>query len=565
MNYKRMISELISLDNIEKSEILSIITPTADNKMGDFSVPCFKFSKQLKLSAQGIAENLANKISAEMPSWISEVKAVSGYLNIYIQRVNFINDTISEIRSKGAKWENKKANGKTVCIDYSSINIAKPFHIGHLLTTVIGGSLYRIYKYLGYNVVGINHLGDWGTQFGKLITAYLKWGSDEDIKNRSVNALLDLYVKFHQEADKDDSLNDEGRKWFKKIEDGDETALKIFNHFKEITLLDVAKLYETLGIEFDSYNGESFYNDKLQPVVEQLQEKKLLTVSEGAHVVNLDEFGMPPCLILKSDGASLYATRDLAAAIYRKKTYDFDKSLYVVAYQQNLHFKQVFKTLELMGYEWAKDCVHVPFGMVSLEDGTLSTRNGKIIFLAEVLNTSIEKTMKIIDAKNPQLDNKADVAKAVGVGAVVFGALSNSRIKDMVFSYDKALNFDGETGPYIQYTHARCCSILNKAKQLKKNVQIDYLVLKDDESFGLLKLLGMFEDTVLDASVRYEPSLITRLLIDIAQSFNKFYFEKRILGEDENITTARLVLTECVKNTLANGLQLILMQAPQAM
>ena len=557
-DYKKIIAQNIKIDGVGEDEIYSLICYPADAAMGDYSLPCFKFAKALRKSPVQIAADIA--ASFNLVSKACSAEAVSGYVNFRLNRETFAKETVSECMARGEEFAPAKSNGKTVCLDYSSINIAKPFHIGHLLTTVIGGSLYRIFKFLGYNAVGINHLGDWGTQFGKLISAYKRWGDEDDIEKRGINALLELYVRFHEEAEKDEKLNEEGRFWFKKIEDGDKEALLIFSSFKEVTLRDVDKIYKRLGIEFDSYNGESFYNDKLSGVVKELDEKGLLTESDGAKVVNLEEYGMPPCLILKSDGASLYATRDLAAAKYRKETYNFDKSLYVVAYQQNLHFAQVFKVLELMGYEWAKDCVHVPFGMVSLENaGALSTRKGNVVFLKDVLDTAVEKTAKIIDEKNPNLKDKEKTADTVGVGAVVFGALSTSRIKDMVFSYDKALNFDGETAPYIQYTHARCNSILNKSAG-DFSLKTDYGELCDDESYAVVKLLSRFDETVLSAAEKYEPSIIARYLIDLAQSFNKFYISHKVVGNK-----ARTALTYCVKNVLKNGLKLILIGAPDSM
>ncbi len=557
-DYKKTIAQNIDIDGAGEDEIYPLICYPADASMGDYSLPCFKFAKTLRRSPVQIAAVVAESFNAKDTGMTAE--AVSGYVNFRLDRGAFIKETVEKFFSRGEDFAPAESNGKTVCIDYSSINIAKPFHIGHLLTTVIGGSLYRIFKFLGYNAVGINHLGDWGTQFGKLISAYKRWGDDADIEARGINALLELYVKFHEEAEKDEKLNEEGRSWFKKIEDGDGEALAIFSRFKEVTLRDVDKIYKRLGIEFDSYNGESFYNDKLADVVSELEAKGLLTESDGAKVVDLEKYGMPPCLILKSDGASLYATRDLAAAKYRKKTYDFDKSLYVVAYQQNLHFAQVFKVLELMGYEWAKDCVHVPFGMVSLENaGALSTRKGNVVFLKDVLDTAVEKTAKIIEEKNPTLKDKEKTADTVGVGAVVFGALSTSRIKDMVFSYDKALNFDGETAPYIQYTHARCRSILSKAHS-DFSGKVDYSELTDDESYAVIKLLSRFDETVSSAAEKYEPSIIARYLIDLSQSFNKFYISHRVVG-----SKARTALTYCVKNALKNGLKLILIGAPDSM
>ena len=414
MDYKKLIADGLEIDGFDVYGNLDI---PSDSSLGDYALPCFKLSKVMRKAPQAIAADLQNRFHADGIT----AEVAGGYLNFRIDRVRFAADVIADMDGKGEDFQPLAPNGKTVTLDYSSINIAKPFHIGHLLTTAIGGSLYRIFKYLGYNAIGINHLGDWGTQFGKLIAAYLQWGDDADIEARGIHALLELYVRFHKEAETDPALEAEGRKWFKAIEDGDKQALSIFERFKTVTLRDVQKVYERLGIAFDSYAGESFYNDKMQPVIDELTEKGLLVDSEGAKVVALDEYGMPPCLILKSDGATLYATRDLAAACYRQDNYHFDKNLYVVAYQQNLHFKQIFKVLELMGKPWAGDCVHIPFGMVSLEGaGALSTRSGNVVFLEDVLNTAVDKAERIIEEKNPALENKRATAEAVGVGAVVF-------------------------------------------------------------------------------------------------------------------------------------------------
>lgn len=562
MDYKKQIAELIKIDGVTTEEIYSSLAPTPDLTRGDLCLPCFKFSRALRLAPPAIAQKLKDGTEFLRLDFISDVKIDGGYLNFYFNREKVVKDAIETLNRTACRPHEK--NGKTICIDYSSINIAKPFHIGHLLTTVIGGSLYRIYKYLGYNAVGINHLGDWGTQFGKMIAAYLRWGDDADIEKRGVRALLDLYVRFHAEAEKDPALDDEGRAWFKKIEDGDAKALAIFGKFKEITLKEVKKIYDRLGITFDSYAGESFYNDKMQPVIDDLRKKGLLTESEGAEVVRLDDYGMPPALILKSDGATLYATRDLAAAVYRKKTYDFYKCLYVVAYQQNLHFRQLFKVLELMGYDWAKDCVHVPFGMVSLEgQGALSTRKGNVVFLDEVLDTAEKKALDVIEQKSPDLKNKEEIARQVGVGAVVFGALANSRIKDLAFSYDKALSFDGETAPYLQYTHARCCSVIEKAGEV--NAAPDYSVLTDDDSFALATRLVAFDQAVVTAGERYEPSVISGYLLDLAKLYNRFYLSSRILGEPAPVQSARLALTRLTRDVLKTGLGLLLISAPTAM
>lgn len=565
MDFKKIIAENIKLEGVSQEEIVSSLAPTPDESCGDICLPCFKFAKAMRKAPQMIAGEIKTALDGSGCALVGKTEIAGGYLNIFYNREEAVRLTLDELNEKGGSaFKPKAANGKTITIDYSSINIAKPFHIGHLLTTVIGGSLYKIFKYLGYNAVGINHLGDWGTQFGKMICAYLKWGDDEDIEKRGVRALLDLYVRFHSEAEKDPALEDEGRAWFKKIEDGDAQAHEIFNKFKDITIAEVKRVYARLGVEFDSYAGESFYNDKMQPVIDELEAKKLLVESEGAKVVDLSEYGMAPCLILKSDGATLYATRDLAAAIYRKEHYDFYKNLYVVAYQQNLHFKQVFKVLELMGKTWANDCVHVPFGMVSLEgQGSLSTRKGNVVFLDDVLDTAVEKAKSVIESKNPELEGKDEIANQVGVGAVVFGALSQGRIKDLAFSYDKALSFEGETAPYIQYTHARCKSVIARAGEV--NAQKDVSVLCDDASFALVKLLAGFDAVVEDAAEKYEPSIISRYLIELSKAYNKFYIECRILGEEPSVSKTRLELTSYVCKTLKDGLSLILISAPDKM
>ena len=564
MNFKDIISEILKSDEIKKEDIFSALAPTPSLDKGDVCLPCFKFAKILRKSPQAIAGELKEKIDSSSQPLIGKTAVEGGYLNIFFNRAFAVKEMVTAFSQNGGVTKPKPKNGKTVCIDYSSVNIAKPFHIGHLLTTVIGGSLYRIFNYLGYNAVGINHLGDWGTQFGKMIVAYLNWGDDLDIEKRGVRALLDLYVRFHSEAEKDESLEAEGRAWFKKIEDGDSRALEIFNKFKDITLKEVKRVYDRLGVKFDSYAGESFYNDKMQPVIDELKAKNLLTESEGAMVVDLEKYGMPPCLILKSDGATLYATRDLAAAVYRKQHYDFYKNLYVVAYQQNLHFKQVFKVLELMGKTWASDCVHVPFGMVSLEgQGALSTRKGNVVFLDDVLNEAVEKAAKVIEGKNPELEDKQKIASDVGVGAVIFGALSSGRIKDLVFSIDKALSFEGETAPYLQYTHARCRSVLSRAGV--SDGKIDYDVLTDDDSFTLVRLLSSFDDVVSDAAAKYEPSVVSRYLLDLAAVFNRFYLNCRIIGEKPDVMYTRLLITSYVAEALKEGLKLLLINAPDRM
>ena len=457
MDYRKYIAEKLKIENVTEEEISSFIEIPPDANMGDYALPCFKLSKILRSSPIAIAENLANSFSPD--DVIESCEALKGYLNFKINRKGFAAKTLESVLTEKEKYGSDDiGNGKTICIDYSSINIAKPFHIGHLSTTVIGSALCKIYRFLGYKVVGINHLGDYGTQFGKLIVAYKKWSSFDAVKEGRLKELTRIYVKFHEEAKLHPELDDEARHYFKLIEDGDKESNELFSFFKEITLQEVDKIYKLLNVTFDSYAGESFYNDKMAPVVKELKDKNLLRKSEGAEIVDLEEYGMPPCLILKSDGSSLYATRDIAAAIYRKNTYDFYKCLYVVAYQQNLHFRQFFKVIDLMGYDWAKDLVHVAYGMVSLEDGAMSTRTGNVVLLEDVINKTVEKARKVIEEKNPDIPDKENTAKAVGVGAVIFSALSNNKIKDIVFSYDRVLSFEGETCPYLQYTVARCNS-----------------------------------------------------------------------------------------------------------
>lgn len=567
MDYKKYIADKINIDGVSKEELYDLIALPPNTEMGDYALPCFKFAKILRKSPVVIAEELKNSIMSNIipmsDEVISEVNAVNGYVNFKINKGDFVRSTLNRILSERDKFgASSEGEGKTVCIDYSSINIAKPFHIGHLSTTVLGGALYRIFNYLGYKAVGINHLGDYGTQFGKLISAYKRWGDKDVIEQGGIRALNELYVKFHQEAEEHPEYDDEARAYFKKIEQGDEECLALFHWFKELTLKDVQKIYEMLDIHFDSYAGESFFADKMQPIVDELKEKGLLVESRGAQVVDLEEFGMAPCMILKSDGTSLYATRDMAAATYRKATYDFYKCLYVVAYQQNLHFKQFFKVLELMDKEWAKDLVHVAYGMVSLEEGTMSTRKGNVVFLEDVINKCIEKAYKIIDDKNPDLENKEDVAQKVGVGAVIFGALYNNKIKDIVFSYDKVLNFDGETSVYVQYTCARANSVLQKGGTVTEYTLPELTA----EEVELVKAIATFPETVQNAAEKYEPSFIARFAVDVAQKFNKFYFNCKILAaETEETKNFRLALTDATLQTLKNAFKLLGIGIPDKM
>ena len=563
MDYKSYIAEHLPVEGVSKDEIAESIAVPPDTSLGDYALPCFKFAKALRKSPMVIAQELAGSYPTD--DVISEVTAVNGYLNFKVDRRGLTSETLSKIAKEGDRYgASDMGEGRTICIDYSSVNIAKPFHIGHLSTTVLGGALYRIFNFLGYKAVGINHLGDYGTQFGKLISAYKHWGNREDVQKGGIHAINALYVRFNNEATEE--MEAEAREYFRLIESGDKEANDLFNWFKELTLAYVQKIYDRLHITFDSYAGERFYTDKMQPVIDELSEKGLLVESQGAKIVDLEPYGMAPCLILRSDGASLYATRDLAAAIYRKNTYDFEKCLYVVAYQQNLHFKQVFKVLELMGREWAKDLIHVAYGMVSLEDGAMSTRQGKVVWLEEVISRCVEKAYTVVAEKNPDLENKEEVAEKVGIGAVVFGALYNNKIKDIVFSYDKALNFDGETSVYVQYTCARAASVLAKARAEGIAWENAEILEPCAQEIELIKALADFPETVKAAAEKYEPSYIARFCVDTAQKFNKFYFDCKILqAETEQLRAFRLALTQATLTALTNALGLLGIGVPEKM
>lgn len=542
--------------------ILQMLEQPPDSSLGDFAFPCFRLAKELRMAPPKIAEAIKESFSSDK---FESVQVKGAYLNLFVDREAFASSVIETVLNSGDGYgSSESGRGKTCCIDFSSINIAKRFHIGHLSTTLIGAALARIYKFQGWNVVSINHLGDWGTQFGNMIAAYKLWGSPEMVEQGGVQALSDLYVRFHKEAETNKDLLDLGRKWFKKIEDGDEEALKIFNNFKELTLRDAQKVYDLLGIQFDSYAGESFYNDKMEPVIDELREKELLTKSEGALVVDLSDLNMPPCLILKSDGATLYATRDLAAALYRKKTYDFSKCLYVVAYQQDLHFRQLFAVLKKMGYGWVdSEMEHVAFGMVSYEGESLSTRKGKVIYLDDLLNKAREKAYDILLEKSPDIKDKDLVAKQVGIGAVVYATLQNNRIKDIDFWWDRALNFDGETGPYVQYTYARCRSVIKKGGNASESP--DYSCLLSESAKDVIKNIYAFPKAVSDALLRNEPYLITRCVTDVAKSYNHFYYEERILTEDSAQSAARLNLSRAAAQTIKTGCALLGIETPEKM
>lgn len=558
MDYKKHIAQKIAAEGLSEEDIYAAIALPPNSEMGDYALPCFKFAKVLRKSPALIAQDIAANYPAD--EVIERAEAVNGYVNFTINKAALALETIDEVLAKGERYgSSDEGAGKTICIDYSSVNIAKPFHIGHLSTTAIGGALYKIFNFLGYKAVGINHLGDYGTQFGKLICAYKRWGNREEVQTGGIHAINDLYVRFNSEATEE--MEHEAREYFRLIESGDKEANELFDWFKDLTLEYVKGIYKKLNVTFDSYAGERFYTDKMGPVIDELREKGLLKESNGAQIVDLEPYGMPPCLILRSDGASLYATRDLAAAIYRKNTYDFYKCLYVVAYQQNLHFKQFFKVLELMGKEWAKDLVHVAYGMVSLEDGAMSTRKGKVVWLEDVIRKCEEKAYAIISEKNPELENKEDVAEKVGVGAVIFGALYNSKIKDIVFSYDKVLSFEGETSVYVQYTCARANSVLEKGG-VPGEYKISELLPQEAE---VVKAISAFPQAVKDAAEKYEPSIVARFAVDLAQKFNKFYFDCKILTAEGDKKDFRLALTAAALTALKNALALLGIGVPEKM
>ena len=571
INYKEEIAKILADADIGLSfdEIKEIVEVPSDSKMGDYAFPCFKLAKVLRKAPPMIAKDIAEKITGK--DLFEKVESVNAYVNMYISKQNFIEHVVPEIVNAGDSFGRSNiGEGRPLIVEYSSPNICKPFHIGHIRSTVIGNALYKIYDAIGYDVIRINHLGDYGTQFGKMIVAYRLWGNKEDVEREPIKTLLSYYTKFHVEVETHPELDDEARKVFVKLEAGEKEEVELWQWFREMSLKEFNRVYDMLDIKFDSYNGESFYSDKMPRIVNELKEKGLLQESQGAQVVDLSEYGMPPALVTKSDGSSLYLTRDIAAAVYRKETYNFVKNIYVVASQQNLHFQQWFKVVELLGYEWAKDCVHVPFGMVSLEDGTMSTRHGRVVLLEDVLNKAVDQTREIVKEKGVNTENLEETAKAVGIGAVIFQELSNNRIKDYVFSWDRVLNFEGETGPYVQYTHARACSVLrNAGEELVAKAcefkDIDFSYLTGDAAYTLVKLMYELPDVIADAAEKYEPSVVTRHLIDIAQGFNRFYHEEHILVDNEAEKLAKVALVKAAKNVIANGLALLGMKAPEKM
>ncbi len=546
---------------ISASDIAGMLEYPPDTSMGDLAFPCFKLSKALRRSPVQIAATVAEGLSGGA---VGSAEAVNGYLNIKISNGYLAANVLPEILEKKENYGAPDlGKGKTVVLDYSSPNVAKPFHIGHLGTTVIGHAIKKLHEFAGYKCVGINYLGDWGTQFGKLIVAYKLWGNKEQIEEGGIDKLVELYVRINNTIKGDEEngvaprndLADQAREEFHKMETGDVENIALWKWFVEISLAEYEKTYKQLGIEFDSYKGESFYTDKMPAQVEKLRQSGLMKIDDGASIVDLEKYGMPPCLILKRDGSTLYPTRDIAAAVYRKEHYDFEKCIYVTSTQQILHFKQWFKVVELMGYDWYDKLVHIPYGTVSLNGAKLATRTGNVVLLKDLFAQAIEKVKGIMEEKNPDLAGRDDIAEAVGVGAVVFYYLTNNRIKDINFNLEDALSFDGNTGPYVQYTYARTCSVLEKVKEAKLG---DELVITTDEEAALLKAMAQYEEKVLTAIRDYEPSVITRFILDVAVAFNKFYHECRIANEsDERIRQTRIRLTEAARYVLGSAFSLI--------
>jgi arginyl-tRNA synthetase len=558
-----IVQYLTSRVPLDEVEIQRAIEVPPSIELGDYAFPCFPLAKSLRKAPQAIATELA--AAFQPTALIKEARAAGPYVNFYVDRMAYTRAGLGAILAQGSGYgRSTEGVGKTVVIDYSSPNIAKPFGVGHLRSTVIGNALYRIHEHLGYRLIRINHLGDWGTQFGKLIVAFKRWGNDTDLTTHAIQTLYDLYVRFHTEVETHPELDDEARGWFKRLEDDDPEARAIWQRFRDLSLREFERIYERLGISFDSQAGESFYEPYLDQTIERIRQAGLVSVSEEALIIDLHPYNMPPCLLRKKDEATLYATRDLAAAMYRQETYGFSKMLYVVGADQRLHFQQVFKVLELMGLPWAKDCVHVDFGLIRFHDEKMGTRRGNIIFLEDVLDRAVDLAEQIVHEKNPDLPNKRQVAEAVGIGAVIFTDLSTRRVKDVNFEWEKVLTFEGETGPYVQYTHARACSVLRKADQPLRP-DVDYGPLTEDEAFDLVRLLTDYPAVLRRAVEGYEPFTVTDYLLTLSERFNKYYHNHRILTDDAAVREARLCVVKGVQSVIASGLTMLGIKAPEEM
>ena len=567
INFKKIVAEKIAkAANLNLEEIYSYIEIPPNQDMGDYAFPCFKLAKVLKKAPPVIATELKEKI--EEDNNVEKVNIVGGYLNFYINKLELTKSVLTEIDLKNDNYgSNETGKDKTIIVEYSSPNIAKPFHIGHLRNTVIGSALYKIYKYLGYNAIGINHLGDYGTQFGKMIEGYKRWGTEYDLENNPIDQCMDIYVRINNLCKEDESVLEQCRENFKKIEDGDPYYVEIWNKFKNLSLKEFQKIYDLLGVTFDSFNGEAFYSDKMDEVVEKLQENSCLKDSEGAKIADLEDKGLGVCIIKKSDGSSIYATRDLAAILYRAKTYDFDKCLYVVAYEQNLHFKQIFEVAKCL--DLPKKCLngleHVAYGMVRLTTGKMSTREGTVIKVDELLQEAIDRVEKVIEDKNPEMENKEEEAKKIGIGAVIFNNVCSTIIKDQVFDWNTVLNFNGETGPYIQYIYVRTKSVLEKAGYIPNIEDVKFEVLQDKESLKVISVLYNFENILMSVVEKNEPSLLARYLIELAQAYSNFYNENKIIDDNKDIQDARVYLSKAVGTVLKTGASLLGIEMPNKM
>ena len=566
LDFKETIAQALQkATGLNKEELKSYIEVPKDASMGDYAFPCFKLAKELKKAPPMIATEINEKLQVDEKQ-IKKVEIVGGYINFYVNNTTLAEEILKEYDAKKEQYGNSKiGEGKNVVIDYSAPNIAKPFHIGHLRSTVIGGALYNVYKFLNYNVTGVNHLGDYGTQFGKLIEGYKLWGEEYNIEENPIDELTKIYVRINNLCKEDETVLENCRNNFKKLEDKDPYCVEIWTKFRELSLKEFQKVYDMLGSKFDSWNGEAFYSDKMQEIVETLEKTGKLVESEGARVIELEN--MAPFIIEKTNGSTTYATRDLAAILYRARNYNFDKALYVTSYEQILHFKQVFEVAKLLGLDekYTNGLEHVPFGMVRLKEGKMSTREGNIIKLEDLLNEAISRALKVIEEKNPDLEDKEEVAKKVGLGAVIFNDLSNSRIKDEIFDWDTMLNFQGETGPYIQYIYVRTKSVLEKAGYIPEYKDIDVNVLSDEASSVVIKIISNFANTLEQVVDKNEPSILSRYLIDLSQSFSSFYNANKIIGEDKTKQDARLYLTYVVGNILKTGANLLGIEMPDRM
>lgn len=577
INFKKQIAisiaEAIKLNNnqnqelkLNKQQIENYIEIPKDETNGDYAFPCFRLAKELKKAPKAIANEIRENIKIE-EQIIEKVEVVGGYLNFYINNQLLIKETIKEIQEKEYYGASKIGEGKNTVLDYSSPNIAKDFHIGHLRTTVIGAALYNIYKYLGYHTIGINHLGDYGTQFAKLIEGYKRWGKEYNLEEKPIEELTKIYVRINDAIKEDESILEACRENFRLLESGDKYCKELWEKFRDLSMKEFQKIYDLLGVKFDAVIGESFYSDKVANIEKLLEEAGVLEDSEGAKIVDLSDKGLGVCIIRKANGSSIYAARDLAAIKYRAETYDFDKCLYVVAYEQALHFKQIFEVAKYLQIpeKCVKGLEHVQYGMVRLSSGKMSTRGGNVVKIEDLLKESIQRVEKIIEEKNPNIENKKEEAKKIGIGAVIFNNLANTIIKDQIFDWDNVLNFQGETGPYIQYTYVRTQSVLEKAGKIPNAEQINTELLTDKLSNSVLKLIYNFNDILVQVTEKNDPSILSRYLIDLAKSFSVFYNENKIICEDENVQAARLYLTFAVGKVLKLGAKLLGIEMPNKM